>query len=685
MLDSSVSVDQAGDVAPVAIETLNGNKIAITMRDDDYLYVNMAKVVSYDIETSNGIIHVIEEVLLPPDTSMSDMSIADIVEASDLFDTLETAVVTANMLVDLADDEATFTVFAPTDAAFDELGDAALNYALGNLDLLSNTLSYHLVADAELYSSDAIVAASAGSTVAMANGDESTFALDYAGVMINDANIVTTDIVASNGVIHVIDMVMDAPSSEPPPITITLAAEGSFTTLVDLVAEAGLTDALMDPSANLTVFAPTDDAFALIPGDDLAALRADTDALTSALQYHLYPDTIAAADLALLAGTPLSMATGDTADISTTSDGGVKINDANVVAADIVANNGIVHAINRVIFPSEDGEEPDSPLVGRWKISSEPFSWGVGPSIGSAEWYNDTFDDNRNVRACYFDDEYVFGADGSFTNVFGGQTWLEGWQGAEGCGTPLAPFDGSIPATFEYDEAGNSLTLNGVGAYIGLPKVIEGAELLDPDPASRPESLTYVATLRDDGTLLVSINNGDGFWNFVLERKVEREPSAIDGTWVISSEPFSWGVGPSIGSAEWYNDTFDDNRNVRACYFDDEYVFGADGSFTNVFGGQTWLEGWQGAEGCGTPLAPFDGSIPATFEYDEAGNSLTLNGVGAYIGLPKVIEGAELLDPDPASRPESLTYVATLRDDGTLLVSINNGDGFWNFVLARSD
>ncbi|HCG94622.1 MAG TPA: adhesion lipoprotein, partial [Halieaceae bacterium] len=374
VLSGEVSVLGAGELAPTTVETLNGADVAITMRDDDYLYVNMAKVVSYDIEASNGVIHVIEEVLLPPDTSMSDMSIADIVEASGDFDTLETAIVTANMLTDLADEEATFTVFAPTDAAFDELGDAALNYALGNLDLLSNTLSYHLVAGAELYSSDAIVAAAAGSKVAMANGDESTFALDYAGVMINDANIVTTDIVASNGVIHVIDMVMDAPSSEPPPIAITLAAEGSFTTLVDLVAEADLTDALMDPSANLTVFAPTDDAFALIPGEDLAALRADTDALASALQYHLYPDTIAAADLALLAGTPLSMATGDTADISTTSDGGVKINDANVITADIAANNGIIHAINRVIFPSEDGEEPGSPLLGRWKISSEPYS-----------------------------------------------------------------------------------------------------------------------------------------------------------------------------------------------------------------------------------------------------------------------------------------------------------------------
>ena len=525
VLSDEVSVEDAGELAPIAVPTLNGADVAITMRDDDYLYVNMAKVVSYDIEASNGVIHVIEEVLLPPDTSMSDMSIADIVEASDDFDTLETAVVTANKLTDLADDEAMLTVFAPTDAAFAELGDAALNYALGNLDLLTNTLDYHVVDGAELYASDAIVAAADGIAVAMSNGDPSTFTLDYTGVMINDANIVTTDIVASNGVIHVIDMVMDAPSSEPPPIAITLAAEGSFTTLVGLVAEADLTDALMDPSANLTVFAPTDDAFALIPGDDLAALRADTAALASALQYHLYTDTIDAADLALLAGTPLSMATGDTADISTTSDGGVKINDANVVTADIAANNGIIHAINRVIFPSEDDEEEVSPLAGRWKLASTgDGAWGVGPAEFDNAYYNAGSDQGgvpvRTARACLWDDEYVFGADGSFMNIQQGDTWVEGWQGgADACGTPAAPHDGSNAATFEYDEANNSLTLSGVGAYIGLPKAVNGSELSAPGDA--PASVTYNAYLNEDGTLSVTISVGVNWWNFILEKAAE--------------------------------------------------------------------------------------------------------------------------------------------------------------------
>jgi len=76
------------------------------------------------------------------------------------------------------------------------------------------------------------------------------------------SNIVTTDIVASNGIIHVIDTVLDAPSVEAAPLAVTLAANGGFSTLSGLIEDAGLTETLMDPNANVTVFAPTDDAFA---------------------------------------------------------------------------------------------------------------------------------------------------------------------------------------------------------------------------------------------------------------------------------------------------------------------------------------------------------------------------------------------------------------------------------------
>ncbi|MEZ5195214.1 MAG: hypothetical protein R2764_02050 [Bacteroidales bacterium] len=67
-------------------------------------------------------------------------------------------------------------------------------------------------------------------------------------------------------------------------------------------------------------------------------------------------------------------------------------------------------------------------------------------------------------RDCFFDDTYVFGADGSFSNVLGTETWLEDWQvGSYECGTPVAPHDGTVAATYTFDETGGTVTLNGTG------------------------------------------------------------------------------------------------------------------------------------------------------------------------------------------------------------------------------
>ncbi|MDC0973566.1 fasciclin domain-containing protein [Luminiphilus sp.] len=260
VLGSEVGVSAALDLAPTTVETLNGVDVALTKRDDDYLYVNLSKVVDYDIEASNGVIHVVDSVLLPPDLTPSTMTIAEIASSNDDFETLVAAATAANLVATLNDPDASLTVFAPTDAAFEALGDATLNYLLNNLDVLESTLLYHVVAGAELSSIDAIAAA--GSAVGMANGDEATISLGDSGLMIESANIVVTDIVASNGIIHVIDSVLEAPSATGAPLAVALAANGSFSTLSGLLEDAGLTETLMDPNANVTIFAPTDDAFA---------------------------------------------------------------------------------------------------------------------------------------------------------------------------------------------------------------------------------------------------------------------------------------------------------------------------------------------------------------------------------------------------------------------------------------
>jgi len=350
VLDSEVGVDAALDLAPTTVATLQGSDIALTTREDEYLYTNFAKVTDYDIEASNGVIHVIDTVLLPLDLTPSALTIAEIAASDDDFETLVAAATAANLVATLGDPDANLTIFAPTDAAFDAMGAPAVQHLLDNPDKLESTLLYH-VAGSELNSVDAIAATGAGIT--MSNGDVATVSVAQGNTLkINGSNITTTDIVAANGIIHVIDAVLQAPSVGPAPLGIVAAANGSFTTLTAAVEAAGLSDALMDANANLTVFAPTDDAFAELPAGQLDSLLADTEALTNVLQYHLYTDTVSSTDAAALAGNEIVMANEDSASITVDDDGNLFINDAQVILADVPASNGVIHAINKVLIPS---------------------------------------------------------------------------------------------------------------------------------------------------------------------------------------------------------------------------------------------------------------------------------------------------------------------------------------------
>ena len=321
---------------------------------------------------------------------------------------------------------------------------------------------------------------------------------------------------------------------------------------------------------------------------------------------------------------------------------------------------------------------PSEGITGTWKVAPEAGSLGVGPEQGDVSWWAI---DEQGVtdRACFFDDEYVFGADGSFMNVLQDETWIEGWQGVEedGCGAPVAPHDGSNPATYTYDEGAGTITLNGVGSYLGIPKANNDGELTSPDDA--PESINYIVELQDGGnTMIIDIEAGAGVW---WRYKLIKEggggtPSPLAGTWEVAPEAGSLGVGPEQGDISWWAI---DEQGVtdRACYYDDTYVFGNDGSFMNVLGTETWVEAWQGveADGCGTPVAPHDGSNAATFTYDEGAATLTLNGVGAYLGIPKANNAGELTSPDDA--PESITYIIDLQDASTMIIDIEAGAGVW--------
>jgi transforming growth factor-beta-induced protein len=144
----------------------------------------------------------------------------------------------------------------------------------------------------------------------------------------------------------------DDAMAEPGTIVDVAVAADDFTTLVAAVQAAGLVDTLSGPGP-YTVFAPTDKAFAAALdalGISAEELLADTDALTSILTYHVVDGAVPAADVVTLDGQ--SVATLNGADVTITVDGEtVMVNDANVVAVDVMASNGIIHVIDSVLLP----------------------------------------------------------------------------------------------------------------------------------------------------------------------------------------------------------------------------------------------------------------------------------------------------------------------------------------------
>ena len=317
-------------------------------------------------------------------------------------------------------------------------------------------------------------------------------------------------------------------------------------------------------------------------------------------------------------------------------------------------------------------------LMGVWKLSSEAGSLGVGPSPGSTEWWN--LDAAGVVaRAVYVDDSYSFMSDGSFANILGGETWVEGWQsgGDEGAGVPVAPYDGSKINAFSFDPIASQITVIGEGAYIGLPKANNAGEL--PNVAV-PGQITYNVSFTDADSMTVSVEAGAGVW---WTYKLVRATQKISGTWKMALEAGSLGVGPSAGSVEWWS-IDDAGLTARAVYFDDEYVIGSAGSFKNILGSETWVEGWQnggGAEGAGAPVAPHDGSTNSIYVYDDVLGKITVHGKGSYIGLPKAVNAGELPNVEV---PDHVTYNVTFVDDNTIKVNVEAGGGvWWNYKLVK--
>lgn len=170
---------------------------------------------------------------------------------------------------------------------------------------------------------------------------------------------------------------------------------------------------------------------------------------------------------------------------------------------------------------------------------------------------------------------------------------------------------------------------------------------------------------------------------FLLFAPVLSLTAQVEGTWKLAPQAGALGVGPNLGDISWWSNGAGD-VTTRACLFDDSIKFEANGTMTHYMDGATWLEGWQGVspDACGAPVAPHVGGA-ATYAYDATAGTLTVNGLGAHLGLAKVINGAEI--GSPAAAASSITYNAAISNGGnTMTLDINFGPGWWRFVYNRT-
>ncbi len=287
------------------------------------------------------------------DNNTKDLNIVEIAVQTPQLSILVDALVAAE-LTDALQTDGPFTVFAPSNAAFEKLDPAILSNIIATPSLLTSLLQYH-VAGAEL-TSDQLN----GSVLTLLSG-QSLEVENAGGVTINGtSNVTVADILASNGVIHIIDEVLIPAEFNPNTLAQIVAGSPDHTILLQALLKpelAGLLAAASDPTADLTVFAPTDAAFEGV----LAVLGKESiddipvTLLSEIVSYHIlggavFSDQLENGDVpTILAGIPGGP---DPEFVTVDLTDGVKINTANVTAADLSAVNGVAHVVDAVLLPS---------------------------------------------------------------------------------------------------------------------------------------------------------------------------------------------------------------------------------------------------------------------------------------------------------------------------------------------
>ena len=278
----------------------------------------------------------------------TDMNIVEVAQANPQLSNLVDAIVAAELTGPLSTG-GPFTVFAPTNAAFAKLDPTTLNYILSTPSLLTSLLQYHVVSG-KVTSGDL----SNGPVPTLLSGQSIDIDLSGGMVTLNGSSKVSeADVEASNGVIHIIDEVLIPEDFTATSLAQIVAGSPDHTILLSALAKpelSGLLAAANDPTADLTVFAPTDAAFEAVL-DALGKESIDdipVGLLNEIVSYHILSGAVTSDQLSN--GDVQTLLEGESVTVDITD--GVKINNANVTTADLKAVNGVAHVVDAVLLPS---------------------------------------------------------------------------------------------------------------------------------------------------------------------------------------------------------------------------------------------------------------------------------------------------------------------------------------------
>jgi len=317
---------------------VNAEELVFTTINND-VYVNNSRIEVIDLQFDNGIVHVMDAVIVLPE---EQNTIMDVVENSADHTILEEAINAAG-LFDKYELETSLTLFAPTDAAFNALPTSMLNDLLADPNgSLRDLILYHSLDD-RLESTDL----TEGLVLTTSSGEELEVFIDGLDIFINEALISVRDVVADNGIVHVMDAVIQ-------PIVIrntvydVISNSSNFSLLKEAIDAAGI-DQLLINDPTITVFAPSNQAFQNISQDSIDSWMSDPDGLLrEILLYHTFDRLLPTSNMS--DGLNIVMANGETAVISDRFDG-LYINDSRLSTPDIPADNGYVHGINSFSMP----------------------------------------------------------------------------------------------------------------------------------------------------------------------------------------------------------------------------------------------------------------------------------------------------------------------------------------------